>query len=380
MIYLDHAAATPADSQVLAAMMPYWQDDFFNPSAAYLAAKKVATDLLQARSTVAGILGAHPTEIIFTAGGTEADNLAINGIMKQFPDGNLVVSAIEHDAVLQVAGKYPHQLAPVDKTGLINLPALSDLIDDQTVLVSVMYANNEVGTVQPIAQVAQLIKRVRQDRQRRLVDQPIYLHSDASQASNYLNLQVSRLGVDLMTLNGGKIYGPKQTGALYVKAGLPLEPQIVGGGQEANRRSGTENVAGSIGFATALELAQTKRPAEVNRLSELQDIFSKQLIKAIPEATINCPKHRLPNFVHITLPGYDNELVMMQLDELGIVCAVGSACSASNDEPSHVLKAIGLTDEAAQSSIRFTMGRSTTKPEIDSVVAALKKITAKSVK
>jgi cysteine desulfurase len=374
MIYLDYAASTPLDPQALKSMQPYWRDQFFNPSANHLAAKKVSQAISQARVTVAGILGARPAEIIFTAGGTEADNLAINGVMQSYPKANLIVSAIEHQAVLQTAQKYSHKLAPVNRNGLVDVAKLADLIDDNTVLVSVMYANNELGTVQPLAQISQTITKIKGDRQKRAVTLPLYLHTDASQAGNCLNLQVSRLGVDLMTLNGGKIYGPKQTGGLFVKAGIELTPILRGGGQERNLRSGTENVPGIIGFARALEVAQTMRHAEVTRLTKLQAEFEQLLAAKIPTAIINNPKNRLPNFIHLTIPGVDNERLMMELDEQAIVCAAGSACRASDDEPSHVLKAIGLSDADAQSSLRFSLGRPTSLKDIKNAVSALHKL------
>ncbi len=374
MIYLDFAAATPLDPKVEAAMRPYWQTKFYNPSANYLAGQGVAKDIQVARASVAAILGTRPSEIIFTAGGTESDNLAINGVMQIYPKAKLLVSATEHEAVLQTAQAYKHQLIPVNQQGVVDLAKLADLIDDQTVLISVMYANNEIGTIQPLHQIAKLIKVVKQDRQKAGNKLPLFFHTDASQAANYLDLHVSRLGVDLMTLNGGKIYGPKQTGALFVKAGLVLLSQIKGGGQERGLRSGTENVPGIIGFAKALQIAQNQRDKEVKRLQALQKSFTEQLQKALPKAIINGGKQRLPNNVHITIPGIDNERVMMQLDEQGVVCAVGSACSASNEEPSHVLKAIGLTDTEAQSSLRFSLGRPTTAQDIKVSVQALQQI------
>lgn len=353
-------------------MKAYWQDQFYNPSATYLAARSVHAAIVEARQTVAGCIGARPVEVIFTAGGTEADNLAIHGVMQRYPKANLVVSAIEHEAILQAAKQYDHQIAPVNAKAQLDLAKLEKLINDQTVLVSVMYANNEVGSIQPISKVAGIVKQVREARRQAGNDLPLYLHTDASQATNYLDIHVSRLGVDLMTLNGGKIYGPKQTGALFVKAGLQLAPLVQGGGQERGLRSGTENVPGIVGFTKALELAQTTRKDEVSRLSELQKLFETELQDAIPEAVINSRGSRLPNFMHITIPGTDNERLMMQLDEQGIMCAVGSACQASNDDPSHVLMAMGLSEKDAQSSLRFTMGRSTTKADVSKVVAALK--------
>ena len=374
MIYLDYAAATPVDPRVQAAMQPFWDEQFYNPSALYMAGREVAQLLDQARADVALCLGARPSEIIFTAGGTEADNLAIHGVMQTYPQAKLLVSGVEHDAVLEVAQQYHADIIPVTKTGLVDLEALRQQLDDQVVLVSVMYANNELGTIQPLKQIAALIKQVRTARQKAGNDLPLYLHTDASQAGNYLDLHVSRLGVDLMTLNGGKIYGPKQTGGLFVKSGIVLQPQVRGGGQERGLRSGTENVAGSVGFATALRLAQADRQQEGRRLRALRDQFVDELCTVIPAIDVNGDKQSLPNIVHITIPGVDNERVMMQLDEKGILCAVGSACSASHDEPSHVLKAIGMSDAEARSSLRFSMGSGTTQKDLKTVVGILQQL------
>jgi cysteine desulfurase len=372
MIYLDHAAATPLNADVLAAMQPFFADQFYNPSANYLAAQRVRQQLDAARAQVAGYLGARPSEIIFTAGGTESDNLAIDGVMRQFPSGNVVVSAIEHDAVLAPAAQFACSVAGVTPQGIIDLDDLQSKIDDQTVLVSVMYANNEVGTLQPIRQVAQIITKVRENRRQMGNVMPLYLHTDACQAANYLDLHVSRLGVDMMTLNGGKIYGPKQSGVLYVSSKLRLQPIIHGGGQERNLRSGTENVAACIGFAKALELAQSIRHEEQHRLAQLQALAYRFIAEKLPDAVINgSQKHRLPNNVHLTLPGQDNERLLVELDEQGILAAAGSACSATSDEPSHVLRAMGISDADAQASLRLTMGRSTTEADIHTLINTL---------
>lgn len=377
VIYLDYAAATPLDERVLAAMQPYFSDKFYNPSATYLAAKDVANDLKAARATVAAVLGARPSEVIFTAGGTEANNLAIHGIMGQYPDANVLCSAIEHESVTAPAERYDHRLAAVDARGIIDLEKLATRIDDRTVLVSIMYANNEIGTVQPIREVAQLIEQVRKQRRQAGNTLPLLLHTDAAQAANYLDLHVARLGVDLMTLNGGKIYGPKQSGVLYVKAGLSLQPLIDGGGQEQGLRSGTESVANAVGFAAALELTQAMRHDEVSRLQSLQKQLIHDVLAAVPTAQLNGSKsRRLPNSVHLTFPGHDNERLLMQLDEAGIMAAAGSACSASNEEPSHVLKALGLSEADAQSSLRFTLGRQTNEQHIKTLAGTLAQLLA----
>ncbi|HKR81550.1 MAG TPA: cysteine desulfurase family protein [Candidatus Saccharimonadales bacterium] len=374
-LYFDYAAATPMDSAVFAAMQPYFTEQFYNPSATYLSAQSVKKDLDAARARIANWLGARPSEIVFTAGGTEANNLAVHGIMRQYPEGNIVTSAIEHEAVLQPAAQYRHKEAPVDFDGIIDLDKLRALIDDQTVLVSVMYANNEVGSIQPIRQIAQLLDQVRRDRRKRGVAQPLYFHTDACQAAAYLDLHTARLGVDLLTLNAGKIYGPKQSGALFVSAKVHLQPDIVGGGQERGIRSGTENIAAAVGFAKALDLVQTRRHEEAARMQLLQKKLISELETAFSEVVINgSRKHRLPNNVHITLPGQDNERLLMALDEVGILCAAGSACSASSDEPSHVLRAMSLSDSEARASLRFTMGRQTDEAAVETLVHALTQI------
>lgn len=377
LIYLDYAAATPLDERVLVAMQPYFGDKFYNPSATYLVAKEVSERLEAARSKVAYWLGARPAEIIFTAGGTEANNLAIHGVMRQFPQANVVVSAIEHESVLAPAHGYNCREVAVQNDGLVDLIALQKVVDDKTVLISIMYANNEIGAIQPIREIAQLAAKIRSERRRNGNKLPLYLHTDAAQAANYLDLHTARLGVDMMTLNGGKIYGPKQSGALFVGGGVALKPLIQGGGQERNLRSGTENVAQSVGFAEALNITQEMRAEETARLQQLQKYFYELTEERLPKATTNgTRKKRLPNNVHLTLTGEDNERLLIRLDEAGILAAAGSACSASDEEPSHVLRAIGLTDDEAQSSLRFTMGRATTEQQIEQVVATLSQFIA----
>lgn len=371
-IYLDYAAATPLDPAVLTAMMPYLKDEFFNPSAGYQSAKRVRGAINESRRFVAHWLGVKPSEIIFTAGGTEANNLAINGVMSKYPGSEIIVSSIEHESVREPANQSKCSETPVDKTGIVDVAKLEKLISDKTALVSIVYANNEIGTIQPLREIFGIIEKVRKSRLQKGNNRPLYLHTDACQAGNYLDLHVARLGVDFMTLNGGKIYGPKQSGALYVRAGLELTPLIRGGGQEQGLRSGTENVASCVGFGRALDIAQSMRVEEAQRVSDLRDQFIKMLEKSFAKAKINGSlKKRLPNNISVTFPGVDNERLMMQLDDSGIMCAVGSACSASNDEPSHVLKAIRLSDAQAQSTLRFTLGRQTGQDDINKVVKKL---------
>lgn len=286
-VYLDNAAATPMDDEVRLVMEPYFTDNFYNPSATYLSAKAVAKDIEQARTDIAYFMGCKASEIVFTAGGTEANNLAINGIMQLHPEANLIVSSIEHESVIKPAEQYNHKLAPVNNDGLIDLQKLEKLIDDKTALVSVMYANNEIGTIQPLKLISKLLTKVRQNRALTKNELPIYLHCDACQAPAYLDLHVSQLGIDLMTINSGKIYGPKQFGALFISRHININPQVLGGGQERGLRSGTENPANIVGFAKALSLVQKCREAESRRLSELQNLFISELSKNIPEIVIN---------------------------------------------------------------------------------------------
>lgn len=372
-IYLDYAAATPIDARVVAAMQPFFAEQFYNPSATYEPALQVARGLQNARAKVAHWLGARPSEIIFTAGGTEANNLAIHGVMQQYSDANIVVSGIEHEAVLKPARLYDCREAAVNEQGIIDLQDMCAKIDGQTVLVSVMYANNEIGAIQPIREIAKIVSEVRESRRISGNDLPIYLHTDACQAAAYLDLHAARLGVDFMTINGGKMYGPKQSGTLYVRVGIELAPLILGGGQERGVRSGTENVAACIGLATALDLVQTDRHAEIARLQALQKNFIDKLQKEFPDAIINgSQKKRLPNNIHVTFPGQDNERLLLELEQRGILAAAGSACSASAEEASHVLKALGLSEESSRASIRFSLGRGTTQNDLDRALAALK--------
>jgi cysteine desulfurase len=379
-LYFDYAAATPVDPVVLAAMMPYFSEQFYNPSAQYLAAKDVRQAVEAARASVAQIVGVRPAEVIFTAGGTEANNLAVQGVADCFPGTHLVMTALEHDSIqapLRALAKKGWQLSEVTprEDGIVEPEAVLAAVKDDTVLISVMTANNEVGTIQPIREIAAGIAKLRQIRQENGNVLPLYLHTDACQAANYLDLHLHRLGADLMTLNGGKIYGPKQSGALIALTGTQFEPQIYGGGQELNRRSGTENVPAIVGFAKALERATEMRKTEGERLQQLQSLFFHEVQIKLPRAQINGSlKHRLPNNVHITLPGSDNERLLYALDEAGIQAAAGSACSASKEEASHVLKALGVSDENTRASLRFSMGRNTTEQAVHRAVETLAKL------
>ncbi|HEX5395305.1 MAG TPA: cysteine desulfurase family protein [Candidatus Saccharimonadales bacterium] len=370
-IYLDYAAATPVDRQVFLAMEPYFSDEFFNPSAVYLDARRTRENLEKARSEVAGCLGARPAEVIFTAGATEANNMAVQGVMKRYPEGEVLVCATEHESVLEPAKQYRHKLIPVGKDGLINLAKLPGLITNETALVCIGMVNNETGVTQPLAKIAQIISRANQPRG----GKPILFHTDAAQAPNYFDIHIARLGVDLMSLNGGKIYGPKQSGVLFAKAGVELEPLIYGGGQESGLRSGTENVAGAIGLAAALNAAQQNRKAEAKRVKLLRELFIQGITAKIPSARVNGSiKVSSPHIVSLTFPEVDNERLIMELDEQGIQAAAGSACSASDGQPSHVLAAMGLPEKDIRSTLRFSFGRRTAEDDIRRAIAALSKL------
>lgn len=378
-IYLDYAAATPVDPDVLARMQPFFTGNFYNPSAQYLAAKSVRATIDEARQRVARALGARSGEVVFTAGATEANNMAVHGVMSQFPNGKVLYSAIEHDSVLKPARQYNHAEIPVNAQGMIvKLKELKKMLSDDVVLVSIVYANNEIGTIQQLSKIAEVIRKVRAQRIAAGNKTPLYFHTDAAQAPNYCHVLPKRLGVDLMSLNGGKIYGPKQSGCLYVRAGVTLEPLISGGGQEHGLRSGTENVANIVGFSHALEAAVAKQPKARVDMWNLKLYFLQQIEKELSgKAYTNAAAQGLMNILHMTVPDQDNERLMMALDEAGIMVATGSACSASDEEASHVLKAIGLSDETARSSLRFSMGRTTTEADIDNTVKTLAQILSK---
>lgn len=364
-MYLDYAAATPLDKRVFEVMEPYFADQFYNPSSSYLAAKAVRQALEDARGRVAHWLGAKHAEVVFTAGATESINLAIQGVLGATP-GSLVTIATEHPAVLAAAEACGGTIVPVLSDGTADLAALKKAITDDTVLVSIAMANNEIGTIQPLREVAALIQEQRRLRQLKNNPLPLYLHTDASQAGCYLDIHASRLGVDLLTLNGGKMYGPKQSGVLYVKTGVQLKPLVYGGGQEFGLRSGTENVVASIGLAAALDIAQTERKEAIAKTGALRDELQAKLTQAFPLMAVNGnQKRRLPNNLHVSWPGVDGERLLMMLDERGLMASTGSACAANKQTASHVLLACGLGGDAIQGSLRLTLGRQTTPEEVE---------------
>ncbi len=350
-IYLDHAAATPMDERVLVSMQPYFSDKFYNPSSPYSPAVAVRLDYEAAKHTIASLIGAKPGEIIITAGATESINLAFS------VGGHAVVSNIEHHAVLSSAEKQDHTIVKADARGLVSLEVIKQAIRPDTQLVSVALANNEIGTIQPIRDIAGVIKNERENRLIHCDKTPIYLHCDASQGAGQLDVNVARLGVDMLTLNAGKIYGPKQVGLLWVASHVNLKAQIVGGGQENGLRSGTENVAGTIGFATALQLVSEHRKYESDRVGKLRDSLQTILTDALPKSVVSgYQKHRLASHLHISFPGLDAERLIFLLENRGVLAATGSACAANFGTRSHVLTAIGLTPEVADGSIRISLG------------------------
>lgn len=378
-IYLDYAAATPLDERALHAMMPYFTEQFYNPSSSYLAAKAIKQAVEDARARVAFWLGAKPAEVIFTAGATESINLAIDGVMRKHAGAKVLALATEHDAVLSAAKQYAHDLIPVHKDGMADLAALKKMVtDDTVVLLSIGYANNEIGTIQNLKEITRMVAEVRRLRQLKNSTLPLYVHTDASQAGCYLDIHASRLGVDMLTLNGGKMYGPKQSGVLFVKAGIDLEPLVVGGGQERGLRSGTENVPNIIGLATALDIAQTDRHEAIAKVGAMRDELQRVLTDALPHTIVNGNlKKRLPNNLHVSWPGIDGERLLMQLDEAGVMASTGAACAANKNTKSQVLTAIGCDDAALQGSLRLTLGRHTTVAEITraahAIIEAIKK-------
>lgn len=397
-IYLDHAATTPVRPEVVKAMAPYWQDKFGNPSSFHSPGKTAKDAVEAARGKIAKIFNCRGSEIIFTAGGTESDNLAVLGAARANKDfgKHIITSRIEHPAVLESCKKLEREgfevsYIGVDNDGIIKLDEFKKALRSDTIIVSIMYANNEIGTIQPIAEIAKIIRNFRNLKQKTLTpphSSPYirgggaglatpFFHTDACQAAGALELDVAKLGVDLLTINGSKIYGPKGIGVLYAKKGVKIEPLIYGGGQEKKLRSGTENVPAIVGLGEALVLAQKEKAVENKRLAALRDYFIKKILEIIPSRLNGHPALRLPNNINITIPGVEGEAMLLYLDSYGIYAATGSACSSASLKPSHVLLAIGRKDEDAHSSLRFTLGLATTKADLDYALAKLPPIIKK---
>jgi cysteine desulfurase len=371
-VYLDHAATTPLDGRVLEAMQPYLTTVWGNPSSIYYEAREARKGLDAARRMVAAVLGARPQEIVFTSGGTESDNLALRGVANgaRRRGNHIITTAIEHHAVLHTAERLEQEgfrvtYLPVDREGFVDLGALERALDKETTLVSVMYANNEVGTIEPVAEVVRIVKAR---------DPHIMVHTDAVQAAGYLDLDVDRLGVDLLSLAGHKIYGPKGVGVLYVRARTPFLPQMLGGSQEKNRRAGTENVAGAVGMATALRLADEERGERIERVRPLRDRLLEDVPRRIPGTRITGPADpdgRVAGSFSCCFQGVEGEAVLLQLDLNGVSASSGSACTTASLEPSHVLLAMRLPHELARGSLRLTLGKDTTSEDIDRLLEVL---------
>lgn len=374
LIYMDHAATTPVRREVLDVMLPYFGVNYGNPSSIYTLAQASNNAVDTARQTIARLIGCRNREIVFTSGGTESDNTALKGVAFALRNvGNhIITSATEHHAVLHTC----HQLEqfgfnitylPVDEFGLVNPDDVIGAINDQTILVSVMLANNEIGTIQPIHEISALVK---EEAKRRA--QTIIIHTDAVQAAGFLELDVKFLGVDLMSLSAHKFHGPKGVGALYIKRGTPFEPQMMGGGQEREQRSGTENVPGIVGMAEAFRLTSLERDSISARCSTMRDQIIHGLQARVERAHLNGhPTLRLPNNINISFEGVEGEPILLGLDFAGISASSGSACSSASLEPSHVLIAIGLSAELAQGSIRVTLGRDNTNQDVERLLSVI---------
>jgi cysteine desulfurase len=371
-VYLDHAATTPTDPRVVEAMLPYLSDHWGNASSIYFEAREARKGLDAARRSIAEVLAARPLEVIFTSGGTESDNTALRGVAygARRRGNHIITTAVEHHAVLHEAERLEQEgfritYLPVDREGFVDLDALESAIDDQTTLVSVMYANNEVGTVQPIEDVVRIVKER---------DPRIAVHTDAVQAAGFLDLSVARLGVDLLSLAGHKIYGPKGVGVLYVRTRTPFLPQTLGGSQEKGRRAGTENVAGAVGMARALQFAEDERSGRAEHSRTLSDRLMAELPARVPGVHLTGPadqSRRLPNNFSCCFERVEGETVLLQLDLNGVSASSGSACTTASLEPSHVLLAMGVPHELARGSLRLTFGKDNISEDIDRVLEVL---------
>lgn len=367
MIYLDHAAATPVNPQVFAAMQKYFSTDFFNPSAAYLPAKKVRSEYEAAKDDIAHAIGAKGVDLVITAGATEANNLAFGVMENNFGIENFtpecLISSTEHDSIQNVAHKYHYQTVNVDKFGTLDLADLIQKITDRTVLISVALADNELGTIQPMSKISAIIKDVILKRRQQHNFLPLFLHSDASQAEGLVDISVARMGIDLLTLNSGKIYGPKGVGALYLSHSVKIQPKTLGGGQERGLRSGTENVAGVIGFAAAMTRAKDHRSTARKNYLKFRQIFLENFTANLKQTDfylLGQTKNQLANFLPLSIPGVDAERLIFLLEEQEIYLSTGAACAASKGQKSRTLEAIGLGPEEINGQLRITFGETNT--------------------
>jgi len=376
-IYLDHAATTATDKEVLKRMLPFFCEQFGNPSSLYGLGKEAEKALADSRKKIASSIKALPENILFTSGGTESNNLAIFGAAEAYQHkGKHIISvATEHSSVLEPLKKLSKKgfeitFLKTDSTGMIDVEELQKAIRKDTILISVMTVNNEIGTIMPIPEIGREVLKYRKENNTPF---PLF-HTDACQAANYLEVDVEKFHTDILTLNAGKIYGPKGIGILYVRRGIKIEPQIIGGGQEKELRAGTENVAAIVGMAFALEMAIKNRDKDSKKILELSQYFYKNLKNKISDIKLNGKEFgpdRLPSNINISFKNIEGEALVLYLSEKGIMCSTGSACHAKSLEESHVLTAIGLSKKEAASSIRFTLGKENTKEEIDYVLKYL---------
>jgi len=373
-IYLDYAATTPTHPDVIAVMLPYYTDIFGNPSSMHSYGQEAREAMEESRKRIAVLIGARREEIVFTSGGTEADNYAIKGIAYAYENkGNhIITSSIEHHAVIETLRfleKRGFQVTylSVDEHGLVDPRDVKNAITDKTILVSIMHANNEVGTIEPIAKIADITR-----------ERGVCFHTDAVQTLGHIPLNVNELGVDLLSMSAHKLCGPKGIGALYVRKGTKLNSLLHGGEQEQRHRASTENIPGIIGFSKAVEIAHGEIKEEIKRLTILRDMLIEGLLERIESVRLNGhPTHRLPNNVNISIDSVEGESMILNLDLEGIAASTGSACSSSSLEPSYVLQALGLSNEQAYSSLRFTLGRDTTEEDIKRVLEVLPRIVVK---
>jgi cysteine desulfurase len=373
-IYLDHAATTPVKPAVLEAMRPYYTEHYGNPSSIYSIARESKKAIETARAQVAKALGAIPDEINFTSGGSESDNWAIKGIAfaNRKKGNHIITSAIEHHAVLHTCQYLEKEgfsvtYLPVDSSGLVDPQDLEKAITDKTILISIMYANNEIGTIEPVAELGTIAKKHK-----------IYFHTDAVQAIGNIPIDVKAQNIDLLSLSAHKFYGPKGCGALYIRKGVKIDNLIHGGGQENRRRAGTENIAGIVGLGTAIELATSDIGGRNTRIAALRDRLLKGILDTIPYSRLNGhPERRLPGNLNVSFEFIEGESMLLWLDDEGICGSTGSACTSGSLEPSHVMLAIGLPHEVAHGSLRLTLGDANTEQDVDRVLDVLPKVVAK---
>ncbi len=373
-VYLDHAATTPTRPEVVKAMLPYFTDAFGNPSSIYSYGQEAKGAVEEARTKVAELIGARSEEIIFTSGGTEADNYALKGVAfaNEHKGNHIITTSIEHHAVLEVCKFLERRgfkitCLPVDEYGLIDPDDVRKAITDKTILISVMHASNEVGTIEPVEEIGKIAR-----------ESGVYLHTDAVQTMGHIPVNVDKLKVDLLSISAHKFYGPKGVGALYIRKGTKLVPLMHGGEQEKRRRAGTENVPGIVGLGKAAELARQEMGKEAERLVYLRDKLIEGLREKIDHIRLNGhPTRRLPNNVNVSVDFVEGESMLLNLDLEGICASTGSACSSASLEPSHVLLALGLPPEQAHGSLRFTLGRENTEEDVERVLEVLPGIVAR---